>query len=179
MSPLPFQLGAILRDMNQAIELKLYYPGLLVALTIPEICSALALHKNVFVKQKHYTKFIDDYTKPAELGVNGLDCYRLRGGLVHRANFAGHPKFGATHVVFTTPETVAKMHGFSLVDDEKIAAMFDIVMFCDAMKIAVQKWYEDNKNNTLVKENLKYLIHARPNGISPFVPGNYVLASGA
>lgn len=180
MTPLfvPSELENVLIDMKRSIEARLYYPALLVALTIPEICAALSLDRSLFVKQKHYVEFVDKYTTPPELGLSGLDCYRLRGGVVHRASFAGHPYFGATHVVFTVPESGARLHAFSMVSGRKTAAMFDVVLFCRAMDAAARRWYQDHEKDPNVQRNLKNLIRYCPNGLSPFVVGAPVVASG-
>lgn len=177
----PFSpLGSVLDDISRAIDAKLYYPALLTALTVPEICSALALDNSVFIKEKHYVAFVDKYSTPRELGLSGVDCYRLRGGVVHRANMAGHPQFGATHVIFSLPESPAKMHAFSIVHqaENKTAAMFDLALFCSAMIAAAQRWYEDHYQEPKVIENMQNLICYRPDGASPFVVGQPVVASG-
>lgn len=175
LAPLP--LERVLQDIKGAIAAKLYYPALLVSLTVPEICAALALDRNVFVKEKHYVAFVDQYATP-ELGLSGIDCYRLRGGVVHRADFRGHPFFDATHVIFTTPGSGTSMHAFSLINGDKTAAMFDLVTFCNAMDLAARRWSEDHKTDPKVAENLKNLISPRPNGVLPFTEGFAVVASG-
>src|SRR5580658_6876543 len=53
----PSPLDTILSDMNRALAARLYYPGLLVALTIPEVCIALTFDDDAFVKQDHYAAF--------------------------------------------------------------------------------------------------------------------------
>lgn len=176
LAPLP--LERVLRDIKGAIAAKLYYPALLVALTVPEICAALALDRKVFVKEKHYVAFIDKYTTEPELGLSGIDCFRMRGGVVHRADFRAHPFFGATHVIFTTPESGTSMHAFLLINGDKTAAMFDLKLFCDAMDLAARRWSEDHKADPQVAENLKNLISPRPNGVPPFLEGFAVVASG-
>ncbi len=122
----PSPLASILDDIKRAIEAKLYYPALVVALTVPEICVTLCWDRNMMVKEKHYAAFVDKYTSPLELGLDGLSCYRLRGGVIHRENAAGHPKFSGTHVIFTTPETGASIHAMSFQHFEKTSAMFDL-----------------------------------------------------
>jgi hypothetical protein len=171
-------LGLVLNDIQRAVEAKLYYPALLVALTIPEICVALTMEKKDLVKGKHYVAFIDKYTIPRELGLSGIDCYRLRGGVVHRANFSGHPKVDWTNVVFTVPETGSQIHALSMRTADKIAAMFSLEMFCGSMIAAANKWYKENKNNPKVSQNMNDLIRWCPNGLSPFVGGAPVVASG-
>ena len=179
LSPLS-PLSLVLADIQKAIEARLYYPALLATLTIPEICVALALDNSVFVKKKHYVDFVDKYTTPRELGLSGESCYRLRGGVVHRANMAGHPKFDATHVIFTLPESRAHTHAFSIVNEQqqKKAAMFDLEMFYKAMDQAARRWYEDHQNDPKVAENMKNLIRYSPIGLSPFLNGVPVVGSG-
>ena len=139
---------------------------------------ALTLDKSAFVKKKHYVEFVDKYTTPAGLGVDGNDCYRLRGGVVHRANMAGHPEFNCTHVVFTIPETRTSIHALSMVAGEKRAAVLDLKTFCRAIVVAAERWYEDHKDSPTVAENMKNLIRMCPNGLHPFVGGAPVVGSG-
>ncbi|QYO76534.1 hypothetical protein [Devosia salina] len=178
LTPLPLQLEVITFDIRQAINAKLYYPALLVTLTLPEICAGLTLDKSQFVKQKQYVEFVDSYTRPEELGLDGISCYQLRGGLVHRADLRAHPYFGGTHVIFTTPESRGSTHGFSIAVADKSAAMFDLVMMSNAMIEGARRWYGDNSSNQKVAENLAFLIRSCPNGLPPFVAGFPVVASG-
>ena len=70
------------------------------------------------------------------------------------------------------------MHAFSIKAGDKHAVMLDLEMFCTAMVEAARRWYDDHKENQLVKDNLKNLISYRPDGVFPFVKGNPVYASG-
>ncbi|MCY1644783.1 hypothetical protein [Methylorubrum sp. SL192] len=176
---LPQGLQAILDDISRSMDAKLYYPAVLVALTVPEICAALSLEKDEYVKQEHYVDFLDNYSNLSELGLNSTDCYRLRGGVVHRANFSGHHKLEATHVIFTIPGSGFAIHGGRLKMPLKTALMLDLVSFCDAMVLAAQRWYAENRGNPKVSENLNDLIRLCPNGLPPFLEGVPVVASGA
>jgi hypothetical protein len=177
LSPLS-PLGRVLNDIQRALDARLYYPALLTALTVPEICMSLTLDKNVFVKERHYVAFVDKYTTPSGLGFAWSDCYRLRGGVVHRANMAGHPKFDATHVIFSLPESRINLHALSISNGEKLAAMLDLVLFCKTMIEAAKRWYEDHKDDTTVAKNMKNLIRFCPAGMPPFIAGWPVVASG-
>jgi hypothetical protein len=141
---------------------------------------ALALERfrqQCFVKEKHYAAFVDKYGKAAGLGCDGLMCYRLRGGVVHRANMAGHPLFGSTHVIFTVPESKSKIHGLTLKHgEEKAAITFDLVHFCTAMVRAAYAWYEDHQNEPKVEANMRNLIRYCENGLSPFIVGQPLVA---
>lgn len=165
--------------MQKAIEADLYYPALLVALTIPDICMGLTLPKAEFVKKQHYVHFVDTYTTEPGLGLDGASCYQLRGGLVHRADLTGHAYFEGSHVIFTVPKTRPSIHALSIVAGDKTAAMFDLVLFCEAMTTAARQWYMDHKENPIVIENLKNIIRWRPSGVHPFLGGAPVVASGA
>ncbi len=175
---LPHQLGQIILDMDACLKAGLYYPALLIALTLPEVCIALALPSDVFVKEKHYSEFIDKYCQ--SLGMDGLSCYRLRGGVVHRGNASGHPFFGASHVVFTTPKSGGAVHGFTIIDgaSSDSAAMFDLSDFCSSIKNGAVDWYVSNKDDEHVKANMPALLSLRPNGIYPWIEGIPVIASG-
>ncbi len=139
---------------------------------------ALTMDNSEFVRESHYVTFIDSYTTTRELGLDGRSCYRLRGGVVHRGNAAGHPFFGATHVIFTVPESGVSFHAFSLKVGESTAAMFDLGKFCDAMAQAVRKWYAAHKDDEKVKANVRNLLSLRPDGIIPFIAGAPIVASG-
>jgi hypothetical protein len=176
---LPFPLESILSDIKRSIETKLYYPAVLITLTIPDICSALMLPKTQFVKEKNYTEFVNKYTTEKDLGINGIVCFRLRGGVVHRASFARHPFLDFTHVIFTLPGNKVRVHGFSITArGDKKAAIPDLFNFCKTMDSAARKWYSDNHANPLVEDNMKHLIRFSPFGMAPFFVGDAVVGSG-
>jgi hypothetical protein len=130
----PFSpLASVLADVQRCIDAKLYYPALLVALTIPDTCAGLALDLNLFVKEQHYAAFVDKYGREAGLGCDGVTCYRLRGGIVHRGGMVAHRLSQVTHVIFTLPESPLKVTGITLKSGENSAFTFDLVTFCTAM----------------------------------------------
>lgn len=139
---------------------------------------SLSLDNSVFVKEKHYVAFVDKYSTPPELGCDGQTCYRLRGGVIHRANLAGHALIGVTNVIFTLPESTLKVHALSLQVGDKIAPTFDLILFCKTMMRAAHAWYEDNQNDPKVEANMKNLIRYCENGLAPFVVGQPLVASG-
>jgi hypothetical protein len=174
----PLELESVLLDVNRSIKAKLYYPALLVSLTLPDICVATTLDRDMFVKEKHYVEWLERYTDKASLGISPIDCYRLRCGVVHRGNFSGNPKFGFTHVIFTVPETKSKLHGPSVIAGEKKSLLLDLISFCKEMETAARRWFQDHKSDPKVAEDMRNLIRFCPNGIMPFVSGLAVVASG-
>ncbi len=170
-------LGLVLNDIERSIEARLYYPALLITLTVPEICSALAMDKSVFVRERHYVEFLEKFA-PNGVGLSPVDCYRLRGGLVHRASFSGHDKFGWTHVLFTTPEGRLGVHAITISSGGKRGLALDVAIFCREMIAAADRWYEANGKNPLVRSNMPHLIRFCPNGLAPFYEGLPIVASG-
>lgn len=183
-SSLPLTLENILADMWRAFDAQLYYPALLVGLTLPEVCAALRLEKSEFVKKPHYVEFIETFAPAEKVKMSGLYCYQLRGGTVHRANAAGHAYFDRSHVIFTVPETGSKLHGFTLEiesstgAESKTALMIDLGTFLEGIEDAVRRWYEIHGRETLVRDAARSLICWRPEGLSPFVEGAPVVSSG-
>jgi hypothetical protein len=177
---LPSQLASILDDISRAFANSLYYPALVVALTVPEICVTLCWDRNQMVKRKHYAEFIDKYTVPSELGLEGESCYSLRGGVIHRGNAVGHTQFPASHVIFSVPETRASIHALSIemLNGNK-AAMFELESFCAAIIKGAHKWYSDHKDHPMVIKNMPNLLSWRPLGMPPFVGGVPVIGSGS
>ena len=150
-------LARITVEMLRAFQAGFYYPALLVGLTIPEICSALKLGRETFIKEKHYVEFVEKYGK--KLSVSGLDCYRLRGGLVHRGNLAGHPDMQFTHVLFSLPEPpFIGVHGINIRMGENNALCLDLRSFCFGMSDAVRLWELDHKKDAAVIKNMDSLI---------------------
>jgi len=179
-SSLPYPLSSIVDDIRRSYDHALYYPALVVALTLPEICIALTFDKENFVKGKHYTAFIDKYTTPSGLGLNGTQCYSLRGGVVHRANASGHPHFPADYVVFTVPESGISIHALTMQGQSgKMGAFFSLKDFIEAMISAAIKWYEENKNNQNVIANLPLLISWREFDTPPFGSMGPFIGSGS
>ena len=175
---LPYRLETILKDMREALAARFYYPALSVALTLPDICAGLQLDRSIFVKEKHYVSFVDSYSSPRELGVDGQQCYRLRGGLIHRGNARGHAYFEADYVVFTVPESGSPIHALTMdAADGTSAVMIDLPMFCAAMEVAVRRWFETNQSDQNISKNARELLSFRPEGAPPIVVGRPVLAS--
>jgi hypothetical protein len=176
---LPLPLEQIMMDIKRSLAAHLYYPALLIALTIPDICMSLMYDVRKSVKENHYAWFVDKYTTESALGVSGSACYRTRCGIVHRANVTGNSKSQWTGVIFTIPESRAMMHAFSIQNQAGRAAMLDLVTFCDEIIVAARRWHRDNMTNPQVASNMDLLITFRPNGLPPFLGGIPVVASGS
>lgn len=132
----------------------------------------------MYVKAVDYESFISNYGRIRELGLTKEECYRLRGGIVHRGNAAGHHFQTNTHILFSVPETGAVIHAASMVMGEKTAALYDLKMFCQGMERAVRRWYRKYHLDADVQRRTLDLLSWRPQGVLPFLEGGPVIASG-
>jgi hypothetical protein len=175
---LPQALSSILDDIKKSLSSGLYYPALLISLTLPDICCSLSFDKERFVKETDYVPFVDKYTTPRTLGLDGKGCFRLRGGMIHRADASGHPHSTETNVVFSLPKTNFSIHALSIINDNQSATMLSLETFCQTLISAVHTWYTEHHTNPYVISNLPKLIRYMPSGMPPFVEGVPVVASG-
>lgn len=176
---LPDQLQNIIDEMMRCLDAKLYYAGLLIALTLPELCSALTMQKSEFVKSKHYELFLNEYVDLDRLGIDAKTCFRLRGGMVHRGNAVGHEFIGFSHIIFFTPESKLSIHRVVLsITDEINALNIEIYSFCNAMRDGVLRWFENCQSDDSIFLASQELLSPYPNGMHPFITGAYVVGSG-
>lgn len=179
--PLPAPLASILQDIQKALDAKLYYPALIVTLTLPEICAGMTLTPSEnTVKKEHYIKFVETYAPNIDnaLGLSGDECFQLRCGMVHRGGSAMHPQNNLTHYIFTIPESEQKLHGATLEVGEWVAKTLDLIAFTEVMIGAVYEWFEKNRNNQAVHQAASEVLSVRPEGLPPFIIGKPLLASG-
>jgi hypothetical protein len=178
--PTPFPLELAFREIEKALEVGLFYLAIVVTLSIPDICARLELPPDRRVRDKHYTVWMNKYflalhggVNTAYAGLDGLDFYRLRCGIVHESTFGrGHTKF--SHIFFyarKANDTDGKHLRFSLgYDRESEALVFqlDTATFCKDMMETARFWYRLNRQDANVRLNLPNLVRLRPNGFPPF-----------
>jgi hypothetical protein len=103
------ELNAILREIERALDAKLYYVAIAVALSVPDICACLECDpdKPIWSTVEKYSRWCDANLKFKNL--DGADLARLRGGVLHQGHF-GHPKSKFDRVIFIGPESRIKTH---------------------------------------------------------------------
>ena len=96
MTPIPFPLENLSNEIDRAIGAGLYHLALVAALTIPDICCALA-HEQGRTRGDRYEAWFDKYMKVSDAemmpvpALTGKDCYRMRCGLSHEARLSRSP----------------------------------------------------------------------------------------
>lgn len=175
---LPEPLQQVANDIRGCLKNDLPYPALLLALTIPDICSALLLPIGTYVKEQHYSGFTEQYVS-SDVGIARSLIYHMRGGIIHRGSAIGHSKQKFQMVTFDTEisEDVSnKMnHGWvarrgiheSRVDryeGENLTTFLNLHQFCDAIVEGMIKWYRENANAPSVKDGLERMATISKNG---------------
>ena len=185
MTQVPEELAAILNEIDKALNAKLYYLAIAVALSVPDVCACLEFDpdKPSWANDKTYSAWCDAHL--AFNKVAGMDLYRLRCGILHRGNFE-HKKSKFDRVIFISPEshfqahdvivTVAAGVKFGGIEAEKLGVSglilhLGVVPFCRAITDAARKWSIAKAADPFVQRNLPNLVRYRPNGIPPYSVG--------
>lgn len=168
-------LEPILQEIEQAIGAELFHAAIAVALTIPDICAALA-RDDGRSDPKAYVAWFDDNVPKLE-GLPGDQAYKLRCGFLHQARSnRGDMKW--TRVMFGLEGAHDQMflqgnmwNGVMQPDTYVIDAAF----FCATVVKAARSWYETHADDPNVRKHIGHVVRYRPNGLAPFVGGVHVL----
>jgi hypothetical protein len=183
--PVPVEISALIREVERALEYKLYYLAIAVSLSLPDICACLEFDPN---NPQWANK--DTYARWADANINfktvsGEDLYRLRCGVLHFGNFE-HKKSVFDRVIFVGPESRIKIHDTVITVNPntviggipatqlRVAGQIlhmDVELFCKAITEAVKAWSVANAKDPCVQQNLPRLIRYRPEGLPPFSVG--------
>jgi hypothetical protein len=103
------ELSAILHEIERALQAKLYYVAIAVALSVPDVCACLECDpdKPIWATFEKYVDWCNANIKFVNL--DGADLARLRGGVLHQGHF-DHPKSKFNRVLFIGPESQIKAH---------------------------------------------------------------------
>jgi hypothetical protein len=187
LSDVPEELTAILREIEKALDAKLYYLAIAVALSVPDICACLEFDPDnpTRATMKTYSTWCNTNIGSKFDNLNGDDLFYLRCGILHRGNFDnGKSKFN--RVLFLCPESVIKAHDavFTVEPGVKIGGKdaeelrlsgkilhLDVVRFCNSIMDAARAWSVSKSDDPNVQRNLPNLIRYRPDGLPPFSVG--------
>jgi hypothetical protein len=185
MDPVPIEITSILREIERALDAKLYYLAITVSLAVPDICACLE-----FDPSSRKTSNIKTYVSWCESNIrfkhlSGTDLYYLRCGVVHAGTFAHH-KVPFDRVIFLTPESPFKMHDefFTVAPGTELGGKsaeslrlsgrllhMDVLKFCTAIIESARAWSVSKSNDPYVQQNLPNLIRYRPDGFPPLSVG--------
>jgi hypothetical protein len=188
MTQVPPELSSILQEVEKALDAKLYYLAIAVALSIPDICACLEFDPDNPRRANGdtYAVWCDTNMQSAFNNLAGMDLFYLRCGVLHFGHF-GHTKSKFNRVMFIGPESHIRVNRdsiatvmpgvhFSGISAEELRVsgkvlQIDLAYFCSAIMDAARTWAISKANDANVQRNLPNLVRYRPNGLPPFSIG--------
>jgi hypothetical protein len=188
MDKVPIEIRSIVGEIEKAINSKLYYLAIAVALSIPDICACLEFDPDNprRANQDTYAEWCDRNLQGRFNNLTGVDIYRLRCGVLHFGHF-GHPKASFNRVMFIGPESAFRVQrdiiatvapdvhfgGVSAAELRMVGKVLqvDLIYFCQAIMDAATQWIVSKESDPFVQRNLPNLVRYRPEGLPPFSIG--------
>jgi hypothetical protein len=156
-------------EINRAIEAKLYYPALALAIALPDICGALASSDGV-ANSRRYASWYEANLPDYAAALSGADCHSLRSTLLHQGRPV-KPTMAWKRVFF--PLAGGKLIAVkgSVTDTEVIPDLIGIGLpqFCEAMGRAASEWLEANRDDPNVVQNLPHVMRYLPDANLGFI----------
>lgn len=167
MSP----IETILNEIERALDAKLYYLAIVLALTLPDICGALE-SKDGRAGPRQFKAWYNAHLKSQFVReMTDADFYSLRCGVLHQGRL-GIVGGEFSRVIFVLPES--RVHTHNCIINE--AVIFEAPRFCRVIIKNVRAWFEKAKENKVVQANLPNLIYLRPSGLAPYMVGVPLIA---
>ena len=173
-------LRQFVSEIRAALDAKLFYLAIAVALSIPDICSCVESNPDaIWATAKKYKRWFDTNLASEFQNLTADDCYRLRCGVLHQGNF-GHPESRYDRIIFLAPNPSFRMLGDTLVTISPGISFGDVtgkvlqieaVWFCETLISAAIKWAEEKTGDQNVQTNLPNLVRFRPEGLPPYIVG--------
>jgi len=157
----------ILDQIQQGLEMNLYYLTLFVALSLPDICGAIN-SKDGEASGNQYISWFDKYIAPKYNNfLTGSDCYRFRCSLLHQGS-TQHPKSSYSKILFIEPFATTNIFHNNVFND---ALNIDVKIFCNDMIEGVKKWLSNVETTDLYKTNYEKFVKRYPKGLAPYIVG--------
>jgi hypothetical protein len=159
------------REIEKALEARLFYLALLLTLTLPDVCAALE-QPNGRTSQKIYEGWYKRNVFQRIGGLSPEEAYELRNTVVHQSSALSSEKRKYSRIIFTMPGECVTMDSMVLND----AMTFEVGAFCKRWIGCVRDWIAASRDNANVKANLPSLLQVRPHGLPPYTAGVPIIA---
>src|SRR6266404_5355686 len=147
----------ILQEVDRAVRAQLFYLAVAMALTLPDICSALG-SPNGETEGRKYRNWYNANLAARYPNITADDMWSLRNGVLHQGR-CGHPNMQYSRILFTLPEPQGNRVHNCIVND---ALNLDAIQFCRDVVDSVRVWFAANQNGKNVVVNLPNLVQYRP-----------------
>ena len=155
----------LINELEFCLSNKMFIVSLNIALTIPDICSALQ-SENGCTTGKKYANWVDKYISPKyNQSITGDDVYKLRCASLHQGKFNhDFPKF--EKIIFIIPSN-NYLHRLTINNSYAL----DVFTFITDIIEGYKEWKKDNSLNENVTKNSIESFTFHPKGLSPYIIG--------
>jgi hypothetical protein len=162
----------IIRQVRAASVAGLFYLALFGALTLPDICGALAA-KDGKASGSKYVAWLRDNV-PEQAG-DAAEIYGLRCSLLHQGRTLPHGSTFPIACVFPSPGA-SQLHNLSTVVNGNRVGWLSIPMFVDEVTRGAEEWFRKFGTTETVIRNMEKFVRIRPEGLPPHLGGSTVIA---
>lgn len=166
-------LEPILAEMDKALNAGAYHLAITLALSLPDICSALE-QSDGRTKPSLYRDWYNVHLAASFSAMSADDCYSLRCGVLHQGQLGIMQRGAAfTRVLFFLPDPQQRVLHNCTINN---ALQFDATLFCSDVARAVRSWFAAKGADAIVQANLPNLLQYRPNGHPNYAVGVPMIA---
>lgn len=172
-SPTDAGLRLLVQQMRQASDDGLYFAALVLALTLPDMCAALAADDGRASGAK-YRAWVVQHLPSAE--EDAARIYELRCSLLHQGSAQSQVP-GRVRLAFVEPSPGApQVHRLTTEIDGEAVGWMSVPMFVDEIGEAVERWFDAYGTSRVVERNIERFVLRRPEGLPPHASGGAVIA---
>jgi hypothetical protein len=162
----------MIRQNRAASVAGFYYLALFGALTLPDICGALASSDGKASKSKYIAWLRDNVPEQA---ADADQLYGLRCSLLHQGRALPHGGTFPIACMFPSP-AVGQLHNLSTEVNGHRVGWLSIPLFVDEVARGTEEWFRKFGGTETVTRNMEKFARLRPDGLPPHVAGIPVIA---
>lgn len=163
-----------LKQLRLVVAVNLYLPALVMALSLPDVCSALESRDGRTIGSA-YKAWFDEYVAPRyvvsiqgdkEVRLSGHHAYSFRCALLHQGR-TSHPK-GYPRILFVEPPRASPVLHNNLING---ALNIDVRIFCEDVCSGVELWLSRVRGTLHFEKNSQEMVKRYPQGLPPYIVG--------
>lgn len=163
-------LYQLVAETRTAAAAGLHFLALFGALTLPDICGALA-SENGRASGSKYRAWVETHTP--DLKHRAAELYGLRCSLLHQGQ--AHPHGSTFPLALALPSNIT-IHDARIVVGDHRVDLLDLRTVVDHLTYAVDKWLDEHGDSATVIRNMGKFARFRPDGLPPHIVGAPVIA---